>query len=143
MIGYIRHDEEFNGVVKLTTGQEIIGKMIATEEDGRTLIFVQDPAEAKVHDIKNQSSNNRIVKGLSFTKWFPLSDEDFFIIPEESIVSVASMSNEISSYYVAWVRDMNPNKESNNLQVELTEDFGKITSIQEAKQKLEKIFKYL
>jgi hypothetical protein len=143
MITYIRHDEEFHGVVKLTTGQEIIGRMVATEEDGKTFIYVENPAEAKVHELKNQQQENKITKGISFSKWFALSDEEFYVIPEETIVSVASMSKEIIGYYVVWVKEQDPNYTSEVTEVEVTEDFGKISSITEAKQKLERIFKYL
>ena len=143
MITYIRHDEEFHGVVKLTTGQEIIGRMIATEEEGKTLIYVENPAEAKVHELKNQQHENKITKGISFTKWFVLSDEEFYVIPEEFIVSVASMSKEIMGYYVVWVKEQDPNYTPEASEVEVTKDFGKVSSITEAKQKLERIFKYL
>ena len=44
MINYIRHDHEFHGVAKLSSGEEVMGVMMAMKQDGQTLIFVQDPA---------------------------------------------------------------------------------------------------
>jgi hypothetical protein len=117
--------------------------MIATEEEGKTFIYVENPAEARIHELKNSQQENKITKGISFTKWFALSDEEFYVIPEESIVSVASMSKEIIGYYVVWVKEQDPNYTPEASEVEVTKDFGKISSITEAKQKLERIFKYL
>lgn len=141
MISYIRHDEEFHGVIKLITGEYVIGKMLASEDDGKTHVYVQDPAEAKFHELKGD--NRKIQKGISFTKWMELSDEDFFIIPEESIVSVGSLSKEIIYYYNSWLNEQDPNYKSSSHEVEVSEEMGKIASLKEAKNKLERIFKYL
>jgi hypothetical protein len=143
MITYIRHDEEFYGVVKLTTGHDVIGKMIAMEEEHKTLLYIQDPAEVKIHELKNQHKENKITKGISFNKWFALSDEDFYIVSEETILSVASLSKEIIGYYNVWVKEQDPDYKSEIAEVEVTKDFGKLGTIKEAKQKLEKIFKNL
>ncbi|BCU95066.1 MAG: hypothetical protein CM15mV7_1720 [uncultured marine virus] len=41
MINYIRHDHEFHGVAKLSSGEEVMGVMMALKQDGQTLIFVK------------------------------------------------------------------------------------------------------
>jgi hypothetical protein len=138
MISYIRHDEEFHGVIKLITGEYVIGKMIAAEDEGKTHIYVQDPAEAKIHEMKGD--NRKMQKGISFSKWMELSDEDFFVIPEECIVSVGSLSKEIIFYYNSWVNELDPNYKSSSHEVEVSEEMGKIASLKEAKNKLERIF---
>lgn len=144
MINYLRHDEEFHGVIKLVTGQEVIGKMIATDDNGKTVIYIENPAEARVHEMKNhQQQENKIIKGISFSKWFALSEEDFYIVPEEYIVSVASMSKEIMGYYIAWAKEQDPNYKPSVSEVEVSEDFGKIATLKEARNTLERIFKYL
>ena len=40
MINYIRHDNEFYGIVKLVSGEEVMGSMIATNEDNCTMVYV-------------------------------------------------------------------------------------------------------
>ena len=40
MINYIRHDNEFYGIVKLVSGEEVMGSMIATNEDNCTIVYV-------------------------------------------------------------------------------------------------------
>ena len=42
-VNYIIHDQEFFGVIKLKTGETILGSMIATEEDtnpGKTIFYI-------------------------------------------------------------------------------------------------------
>ena len=146
MINYIRHDEEFYGVVKLITGEDVIGRMIATEDSdctNKTFIYIQDPVEARLYNLKEDHKEKKIVKGISFTKWMMLSDEDFFIIPEEHIVSVGSLSEEIAYYYKNWLNEQDPSYKSDATQVEVNEDMGRVTTLKEAKNRLERIFKYL
>ena len=52
MINYIRHDEQFYGVCKLSIGDEVLGEIIVTEdpETKQDLIFIQNPAKTKVID---------------------------------------------------------------------------------------------
>jgi hypothetical protein len=146
MISYIRHDEEFYGIVKLITGEDVVGKMIATEDtdtQNKTLIYVQDPVEARIHNLKEDHREKKIVKGISFTKWMALSDEDFFIIPEEYVVSVGSLSQEITYYYKNWLNEQDPNYSAETTEVEMTKEMGRISTLKEAKNRLERIFKYL
>lgn len=50
MISYIRHDDQFYGTMKLTTGEEILGEILVTEdpETKTDLIFVQHPAKLRL-----------------------------------------------------------------------------------------------
>ena len=46
-INYIKHEQEFFGVIKLRSGETVLGSMIASEDDvqpGITKIFVTDTA---------------------------------------------------------------------------------------------------
>jgi len=141
MINYIRHEEEFHGVIKLTTGEYVVGKMLASADEGETHVYVQDPAEAKIHELKGESK--KIQKGISFNKWMELSDEDFFVITEKSIVSIGSMSKEIKYYYTSWINEQDPTYKPSTKEIEVTEEMGMISTLKDAKIKLERIFKYL
>ena len=44
-LNYVRPDEEFFGVLKLTNGEEVLARTIVVEEsEGTHVAFVQDPA---------------------------------------------------------------------------------------------------
>ena len=53
-VNYIRHEQEFFGVMKLKSGETVLGSMIATEEDsapGKTVFYIQDPATPHTHQV--------------------------------------------------------------------------------------------
>ena len=43
MINFAKHDEEFHGIFKLVSGEEILAKAVLTDDDGETLCFISDP----------------------------------------------------------------------------------------------------
>ena len=91
-INYIKHEQEFYGVCKLISGETIIGSMIATEEDnepGVTLLYVSDPAVAQQHSVEK---DGQMGMAVGFIKWMMWSSEDFYIIEEKDILTVAPMS---------------------------------------------------
>ena len=42
-INYAKHDDEFHGVFKLVSGEEVLAKAVLTNQDNETLCFLQDP----------------------------------------------------------------------------------------------------
>ena len=44
MINYIQHEKEFYGVVKLVSGDEVLGPMIATDDKGDTCLLYTSPS---------------------------------------------------------------------------------------------------
>ena len=103
-INYIRHEQEFFGVIKLRTGDTILGTMIATEEDtapGRTMFYIQDPCQPKEHETTKDGQPGLAV---GFVKWMMFSDEEFYMVNEDDVVTVAPMSMESVLMYKMWVR---------------------------------------
>ena len=103
-INYIKHEQEFYGVCKLISGETIIGSMIATEEDnepGVTLLYVSDPAVAQQHSVEK---DGQMGMAVGFIKWMMWSSEDFYIIEEKDILTVAPMSMESILMYKMWLR---------------------------------------
>ena len=58
MINYARHDEEFYGIFKLVNGEEVLGKAVATEDNGETLVFLQDPVS--VHAVTKEIGETKV-----------------------------------------------------------------------------------
>ena len=101
MINYARHDEEFHGIFKLSNGEEILAKAVITEDEGESLVFIQDPV--RVESVTKQVDEDKMVRGMGFARWMQMSDEEFFILREKDIVTVASMSKEITVMYEAFI----------------------------------------
>lgn len=140
MINYARHDEEFHGVFKLINGEEVLGKAVLTEDEGETLIFIQDPVCTQM--ITKEIDENRMIRGLGFTRWMGLSDEEFFILREKDVVTVATMSKETIFLYEAFLLgDGELDKKKEQTKADIKDANGYIGKIGEARKMLEKIFK--
>ena len=144
MINYIRHDEEFYFIAKLVSGEQIIGNGFAVEENQITQIFITDPVEIQV---VTKTAGNGTVKGIVMNKWMQFSDEDFFILNEKDIMTIGSLSDELIHMYKLFIKKASSNENIEDAikesKVELDEEMGFVSKVDEARRKLEKIYKYL
>jgi len=135
MINYIRHDNEFYGIVKLVSGEEVMGSMIATNEDNCTMVYVSDPLTPTLTPIEKDGEMG-IAAG--FTKWMMWSDEEFYIIQEPDIVTIAPMSTEaIMMYKMWWRKESGKNGEDPDPGVPMNENMGLVGKVSEMRKKLE------
>ena len=139
MISYAKHEEEFYGVFKLVSGEEVLGKAVLTEDSGETLCFIQNPACTVV--INNKDDEGRNVRGVGFAKWMQFSDEDFYIVREKDVLTVSSMSKEVSFMYEAFVQSENKDKpRKNNSKIDPEPQMGYLGKIHDARSLFERIF---
>ena len=134
MINYIRHDHEFHGVAKLSSGEEVMGVMMAMKQDGQTLIFVQDPATPKEAPMKR---GDEVGLAIGLVKWMMWSDEEFFILQEGDIISIAPMSFAATAIYKLWLRKEQGIDDDNNWQVDVNKNMGLVGKVSEMRKKLE------
>ena len=138
MINYARHDEEFYGIFKLVSGEEVLGKAVLTEDNGQTLVFIQNPVCTQI--ITKETEEGRTVRGIGFAKWMQFSDEDFFILREKDILLVSSMSKEVIFLYESFNLDEDDGKKSDS-QMELEPEMGYLGNVSAARHLLEECYK--
>ena len=134
MINYIRHDHEFHGVAKLSSGEEVMGVMMAMKQDGQTLIFVQDPATPKEAPMKR---GDEVGLAIGLVKWMMWSDEEFFILQEGDIISIAPMSFSATAMYKLWLRKEQGIDDDANWQVDVNKNMCLVGKVSEMIKKLE------
>jgi sugar-specific transcriptional regulator TrmB len=143
MINYIRHDEEFYFIAKLVSGESIIAKGFAIEQEGKTQIYCSDPIE--VLTITKSLSDGRSVKGVSMNNWMEFSDEEFFIIEEKDIMTIAGLSQEMIYMYELFIKKTSSKEtvedEIENKKVEVDSNMGLKGKVNELRCKLEQIYK--
>ena len=137
MINYARHDEEFYGVFKLLNGEEVLGKAVLTEDNGETLVYIQDPVCTQI--ITKETEDGRTIRGMGFAKWMQFSDEEFFILREKDILTVTSMSKEVSYLYESFI--IGDDSKKNESKIELEPEMGYLGKIGEARKLFERIYK--
>ena len=142
MINYAKHDEEFYGVFKLMNGEEILGRAVLTKEEGtnESLVFIQDPVACQV--INKEIDENKVARGIGFAPWQQMSDEEFFIIREKDIITIATMKKDIVLMYEAYILGDDANEErKKRRRLGLNKNLGFIGKIYHARDLFEKIYK--
>jgi hypothetical protein len=140
MINYIRHDEEFEAVVKLTSGDEIIAECLLSQEGEESILYVSNPCAVEV--ITRVGENGQKVQGVGVSKWMRFSEEAFYIIHEKDILSIAPTSKEASAVYQMFLRSEETDEEVDN-KIEPDETMGYINSVDAERERLERLFKKL
>lgn len=143
MINYIRHDEQFFGVIKLTTGEEILGEILVSQDPDtqKDMIFIQNPAKTKIIELENESeeSNHRVAMGM--IRWMNFSDEDFYVLEEKAVISIAPMSKESVLMYKRWVKkEINNEEDADEIEIPMNKNMGLLAKVDEARKLLEKIY---
>ena len=144
MINYIRHDEQFYGTVKLITGEEILGEVLLSidPESKEDLLFIQHPAKTKVIELDpNRSEDGEQKVAVGFIKWMNFSEEEFYVLEEKSVISIAPMSKDAIRMYKRWVKkEILHEPEPERGEIPMNKNMGLIAKVSSARDILEKIW---
>lgn len=145
MLDYVKHDEEFHCSIKLMNGEEIIARAIVTKDvsEEKDIVYLEDPLV--VQSFTKEVAGDKAIKGMGFSKWQNFSDEDFYIINAEAILTMASLSKEMVFVYESFLaqsRGGTPrvSRKHDKHRVNLTENEGSLGKIDAARKKLEDLF---
>ena len=143
MINYIRHDEQFFATLKLITGEEILGEAFVSEDPDtkKDMIFMQNPARTKIVELEVDSEDASQKVAMGFMKWMNFSDEDFYVIDAQSVVSIAPMSDEAIMLYKRWIKKEFKKEVHDEAEVPINKSMGLISKVEDARKLLERIFK--
>ncbi|AFD02732.1 methylamine utilization [Synechococcus phage S-MbCM6] len=139
MINYAKHDEEFYGIFKLVNGEDVLGKSLITEDNGESIVFIQDPVTLEI--FTKDLDDGKVARGMGFAKWMQMSDEEFFMQREKDIISLATMSKETIFLYETYVGGEELPDRLNKKRLSLDEDMGLVGTIDEARKLFERIYK--
>lgn len=127
-------DKEFPGMLKLVSGEEIIGNVLVCEqEDG---YVVQNPFSVEEHII--ETPVGEMVK-VELRPWAKFSKEEIFFVEKEKTITVYEADERILKIYDRTLRKYFLGETGN--QVNLDEEMGFKTKITDARKSLEKLFK--
>ena len=126
--------------MKLKSGETILGSMIATEEDscpGKTTFYVQDPAQPQNHQV---DKDGQLGIAVGLIKWMMFADEEFYMVTEDHIITVAPMAMDAVLMYKMWVRkEKGINK--NEVEIPMNKNMGLVGKVTDARAKLEDFWK--
>ena len=130
--------EEFYAIIKLVSGEEILSLVLVDENDGDPVLVLQNPVTMKTY-------NNQHGTYLKVKPWIEMSDDDFFIVKLDKIITMTETKDKrLLDIYNNYIEDddsidvYNPSG-----QVKPSSKMGYISSVEDARKSLERIFKGL
>jgi hypothetical protein len=127
--------EEFYCVLKLVSGEEVFSVVSVDETTDDTLLILQNPV---VMNMIQSSNGNSYLK---IKPWMELVDEDIFILRLDKVITMTETEDQklISIYRNYLSNDIELHMPGG--EVKVTNKMGYLSSVEEARKSLEKIFK--
>ena len=118
---------EFLAAIKLVSGEEILSMVTSVHDENGDYIIVENPIEVEEVILPNKQA------GAKVQPWMKFSREEQFVIPKEHIITIVEVTEEVAIFYHMSLRKLNSDF--------ITDAKGKISTVDEARIKLDKIFK--
>ena len=130
--------DEFYAIIKMISGEEVLSLVAIDENDGDSIIVLQNPIIVKMMESKHGSF-------LKIKPWIELSDEDFFFVKPDKIITITETKDKkLINIYTQYILDSQEEdiQEDNQFgKVKPNKHMGYITSVKKAREDLENIFK--
>ena len=128
-------EDEFYAIIKLVSGEEIFSLILVdNEHDDDTVIVLQNPVI--MSSIANPNGTFIKVK-----PWMELPDEDIFMIRLDKIITmVESHDKKLINLYNHYISEDNDLPKGDGV-IKPNYEMGYISTVNEARKKLEKVFK--
>ena len=130
--------EEFLAIIKLISGEEILASVCIDETGEESIIVAHTPVTMKM------ISNGMYVK---IKPWMELADDDMFVFKTDKIITMSEVKDQkVIKLYERYVEESNEEDDMTKLlpssgEVKPDEKMGYISSVEEARQKLEEVWK--
>jgi hypothetical protein len=130
--------EEFYAIIKLVSGEEILSLIMIDENDGDPIVVLQNPITMKSF----QNSQGTFIK---IKPWMEIPDDDFFIIKLDKIITMTETTDQkIIDIYCNYIENGSISESTHpEGYIKPSSKMGYISSVEEARKKLERIFKGL
>ena len=130
--------EEFYAIIKLVSGEEILSLVSVDENDGDPVIVLQNPITMKA--FHNQHGMHLKVK-----PWIEMANDDFFMIKLDKIITMTETKDKrLIDVYNNYIEEEDSIDVYNpSGKVKPSSKMGYICSVEDARKKLENLFKGL
>ena len=136
--------DEFYSILKLVSGEEIFALVCVDETDDEPILILHTP-------IKMKTLNNMGAGQLNYIKvtpWMDMTDEDMFVMKMDKVITMTECKDKkLIGIYKQYVEENEEEKNGTNVfkqkdnQVKLDPELGYISSVEQKRESLEKLFK--
>jgi hypothetical protein len=125
--------EEFYAVIKLISSEEIVARVCPCEEEDRTILILEDPVMIECVSIQKYG-----IDAYKINPWIKFTDETMFMIDMNRVMTISEITDEnMIRIYEKYIKTKN--KKGNRKHP--SPNMGYISSITEARIRLEKLYK--
>ena len=126
-------EEEFYATIKLISGEEIFSKVCPCEEEERIILILDNPVI--IEHISIQTTNHSMI---SINPWIKNSDDEMYLVDIDKIITITEIKNkDILKVYNKYLKTKN----KSSRRVEATPNMGFISSIDDARESLENLYR--
>ena len=128
--------DEFYAILKLVSGEEIFSLIVVdNDHDDDTIIVLQNP----VLMWSNTTPTGTYIK---VKPWLDLPNEDIFMIRLDKVITMTeSNDKKLINLYNHYIKEEDIAVYDQNGQTKPNQEIGYISSVADARKKLEKLFK--
>ena len=128
--------EEFYAIIKLVSGEEVFSLIMVDDEQENPIIIMQNPVIIKML----HSPQGSFIK---VKPWMELSDEDFFMIRLDKVLTMTESTNEkLIEIYDNYISDDESEVEMvSNGKVKPDSKMGYVSTVEDARKHLETLYK--
>ena len=134
--------EDFYCTVKLITGEEIFALACVDDNDEDPVLVLQNPVIMKLIETRNGYA-------IKVKPWLQIPGDDFFIIKLDKIVTMTEITEKkIIQFYNNYLNDEQDDDiegdqllGSSSNQSEVTKKMGYVTTVEDAREMLENLYK--
>ena len=126
-------EDDFYATIKFKSGEEIFALVGYSEEEDRTFLLLESPIV--IEKVKNRGG----IQGFRVEPWLKTTKEDLFVVNMEDVLTLSESKDlETIAMHEAFAKQAD---KMYHPQKKLNRKMGYISTINEAKQSLEKLFK--
>lgn len=126
-------EEDFYAVIKLISGEEIFSIVCPSEEEGRTMLILNNPVTIEVIVMKQIG-----MQGYKIDPWLKFADDDTFLLDMDKVLTISEVRDEETiEMYHKFLRQQDKKNSKNSL----TPEMGYLSSVSEARKRFEKLYR--
>jgi hypothetical protein len=128
--------DDFYCVLKLVSGEELLSIVSVDENDGDPIVVLQNPVIMELVDRKD-------VSYVKVRPWMELPNDDFFMVKLDKIITMTETTDKklIDVYTKYLNNDDSVEVYNSSGEVKVSNDMGYISSVEDARKKLEELYK--
>ena len=127
-------EDDFYATLKLKSGEEIFARVAASEEECRTMLVVHNPV--LIAEVKGKRGG---IIGYKIEPWLKTTKDDMFLMNLDNIITMSESNDiEMMVMHQQYVHDIGSPRSNSN---KINRRMGYISSVNDAKEVLEKIYK--